>query len=84
MKTIPATEAKAKFSAILSDVERGEVVDITRHGKTIARILPAESDERRKRALKAMEDMEALRKSRPPTGLTIEDILEMRHEGHRY
>jgi len=84
MKTIPATEAKAKFSAILSDVERGEVVDITRHGKTIARILPAESDERRKRALKAIEGMEALRKSRPPTGLTIEDILEMRHEGHRY
>jgi prevent-host-death family protein len=84
MRSVPATELKSKLSAILGDVERGEVIDVTRHGKTIARISPAEESERRKRVLKAIEDMEALRKSRPPTGLTIEDILEMRHEGHRY
>jgi prevent-host-death family protein len=84
MRSVPATELKSKLSAILGDVERGEVIDVTRHGKTIARISPAEESERRKRVLKAIEDMEALRKSRPPTGLTIEDILGMRHEGHRY
>jgi prevent-host-death family protein len=84
MRSIAATELKAKLSAILGDVERGEIIDVTRHGKAIARIYPAKDNERRKRVLKAMEDMEALRKSRPPTGLTIEDILKMRHEGHRY
>ena len=40
MKSISATEAKAKFASLLSDVERGETVEITRHGKTIARLSP--------------------------------------------
>lgn len=81
---VATTELKAKLSEILGDVERGEAIDVTRHGKTIARISPAGDSERRKRVLKAIADMEVLRKSRPPTGLTIEDLLEMRHEGHRY
>ena len=41
-----ASEAEAKFEELLDRVERGETVRITRHGKTIARILP-ESEARR-------------------------------------
>lgn len=36
-----ATEAKAKILSLLDDVEAGEEVEITRHGKTIARIVSA-------------------------------------------
>ncbi|TKT80944.1 type II toxin-antitoxin system prevent-host-death family antitoxin [Aquamicrobium sp. LC103] len=83
MKIVPATEAKAKFSALLSDVERGETVDITRHGRTIARIVPPEGFDR-ERARKAVEALEELRTKLPKSGITIEDILEARHEGHKY
>ena len=42
-KEVTATEAKAKLLALLDDVENGETVDITRHGRLVARIVPARS-----------------------------------------
>lgn len=38
---LTATEAKAKILSLLDEVEAGEEVEITRHGKTIARIVSA-------------------------------------------
>jgi prevent-host-death family protein len=83
MKTIQATELKAKLSAILGDVERGEVVEITRHGKTIARLVPGDV-QRKHETRRAIDDLRKLRASLPKVGITIEDILSMRHEDHRY
>lgn len=40
MATIQATEAKARFSALLAAVEAGETVTITRRGKVVARMVP--------------------------------------------
>jgi prevent-host-death family protein len=40
-KTVTATEAKAHTLALLDDVEAGEEVEITRHGRLVARLLPA-------------------------------------------
>jgi prevent-host-death family protein len=40
-RQVTATEAKAKLLALLDDVEKGEEIEITRHGHTIARISPA-------------------------------------------
>ena len=81
MKTVQASEAKAKFSALLSEVERGEVVEITRHGKTIARIVPeADEADRRQRAVQAILD---LKKSGRKTGITVDDILSARDEGRK-
>ena len=51
MRRIQATEAKARLADLLRTVERGETIAITRHGKTIAHLVPAhvqESDSRRK------------------------------------
>lgn len=36
-----ATEAKAKILSLLDDVEAGNEVEITRRGRTIARLVPA-------------------------------------------
>jgi prevent-host-death family protein len=36
-----ATEAKAKILALLDDVADGEEVEITKHGRTVARLVPA-------------------------------------------
>jgi prevent-host-death family protein len=40
-RQITATEAKAKFLALLDEIEKGEEIEITRHGKVVARIGPA-------------------------------------------
>ena len=40
-RQVTATELKAKLLSLLNDVEKGEEIEITRHGHTIARITPA-------------------------------------------
>jgi prevent-host-death family protein len=78
MQTIQASEAKTHFLRILDQVERGETIVITRHGKPVARISPqAEID--RERVEQAIESMRELRKR---TGkMSLEEILSARDEG---
>jgi prevent-host-death family protein len=40
MKNISVVEAKAHFSALLAEVEAGEEVAVTRHGRVVARLVP--------------------------------------------
>jgi prevent-host-death family protein len=40
-RKMTATQAKAKLLAVLDAVETGEEIEITRHGTTVARIVPA-------------------------------------------
>jgi len=42
MKTVGTLEAKTRFSALLHAVERGEEILVTRHGKPVARLSPAD------------------------------------------
>ena len=39
-KTVTATEAKARILALLDEVEAGDEVEITRHGRLVARLVP--------------------------------------------
>ena len=39
--TVPATEAKAKILALLDQVDAGESFEITKHGRVVARLVPA-------------------------------------------
>lgn len=38
---VTATEAKARILSLLDDVSAGEEVEITRRGRTVARLVPA-------------------------------------------
>lgn len=38
---LTATEAKAKILALLDEVAAGQEVEITKHGRTVARLVPA-------------------------------------------
>ena len=40
-RTVTATEAKAKILALLDEVAEGEELEITKHGRTVARLVPA-------------------------------------------
>jgi prevent-host-death family protein len=80
MKQIQASIAKAQLAELLDEVERGETVIITRHGKPIARLVPDE-DARRERFDRAVERMNELRKHTKPT--TVEEIIAWKNEGRR-
>lgn len=40
-RQMTATEMKAKILGVLDDVAAGEEVEITKHGRTVARLVPA-------------------------------------------
>ena len=81
MREIQASEAKAHLPQLLDDVERGETLIITRHGRAIARIVP-EVDRRQEEIDKAIANIKELRKR---TGkITFEELRSARDEGRRY
>jgi len=80
MRQIQASEAKTKFLQLLDDVERGDTLIITRHGKPIARLVP-ETELRKAEILEAIEGIRALR---PRFGqITVKELLSARDEGRK-
>ena len=81
MREVQASEAKTHLPQLLDDVERGETIVITRHGRAIARIV-LEAHRRQGEIDSAIEGIKALRKR---TGkITHDELLSARHQGHRY
>lgn len=80
MKQIQFSIAKAQLSELIDDVERGETVQITRHGKPVVRLM-REEDARRADALRAMAEIRELRKT--AGRVTVEEILAWRDEGRK-
>jgi len=81
MREIQASEAKTHFASLLSDVERGETLIITRHGRAIARIVPEEG-KKREDILRAIEEMKEL--GRRNGKIAVEEIISARDEGRKY
>lgn len=80
MREIQSSEAKTHLAHILDEVERGETVIITRHGRPIARIIP-ERGHRNEGIDQAGRAIEAIRRANG--AMSLDDILSSRHEGHR-
>lgn len=40
-RQMTATEVKAKILSLLDEVGQGETIEITKHGRTVARLVPA-------------------------------------------
>jgi prevent-host-death family protein len=81
MREIQASEAKAHLPQLLDDVERGETLIITRHGRAIARIVP-EVDRRQEEIDKAIANIRALRARNGK--VTVQELLSAREEGRKY
>jgi prevent-host-death family protein len=66
-KTITATEANRKFSAMLRGVRAGHSYRVTSHGRVVARVVPGEGDvaELRRRERAKHELLEHLRTRKP-------------------
>jgi prevent-host-death family protein len=41
IRQVTATDAKAKILRLLDDAAAGEEIEITKHGRTVARLVPA-------------------------------------------
>jgi prevent-host-death family protein len=80
MREIQASEAKVHLPELLNDVERGETLIITRHGRRIARIVP-EVDRHQEEIDKALAGIRDLRQR---TGrITLQELLSARDEGRQ-
>ena len=83
MREIQATEAKAHLAQLLRDVEHGETIVLTRHGKPIAHLVPVGDQEGRARANSIRKFVEK-RDRLPRVQASDREILSWRHEGHRF
>jgi prevent-host-death family protein len=81
MREITASEAKTQLPQLLDEVEHGETIVITRHGRAIARLVP-EAERRRADVHAAIEDIKALRRSMPK--LSAAEVRELIEEGRKY
>jgi prevent-host-death family protein len=76
MRQIQASEAKTHFNQLLDQIEKGETVVITRHGRPVARIAP-ENSARQDEVDEAMAVIEAVRnRSRSATADEIRAWIE--------
>ena len=80
MREIQASEAKTHLPQLLDEVERGETLIITRHGRRIARIVP-ESDRRQEEIDKAIDGIREIRKR--AGRITVKELLSARDEGRK-
>jgi prevent-host-death family protein len=80
MREIQASEAKTHLPQLLDDVERGETVIITRHGRPVARLTP-ETACRRTEIEQVIAGLEARR--RHANRINAKEILSARKEGHK-
>jgi prevent-host-death family protein len=81
MREIQASEAKTHLPALLDEVERGETLVITRHGKPIARLVP-EATIRQAEVADAVAQIRALRTQMP--SMSADEIKGLINEGRRF
>jgi len=81
MREVGTLEARNSLSALIERVEKGEEITITRHGKAVARLVPALSGDERK--AKAREAADWLRRNRQDSRLDGLSLRELIDEGRR-
>lgn len=76
--TVGSYEAKTHLPQLLDRVEHGETIVITRHGKPVARLVPATAGAARPDVRRTVADMLAVRDEHGPTlgGSTVRDLIE--------
>jgi prevent-host-death family protein len=80
MREIDLSEAQEHLSQLLDDVEHGETIVITRHGRPVALLVP---DAVAKQA-DAAAAVAAIKAFQENSGrITVEDLLSARDEGRK-
>jgi prevent-host-death family protein len=76
MDEVALVDAKIRFSELISRVEAGEEIVITRRGKVVARLLPAAAKQASERhARKAIASLRSSRKGVSLGSLKVRDLI---------
>ena len=79
METVGSFEAKTHLPQLLERVEHGETITITRHGKPVARLVPAVASTPRPDVAAAIAAMIQFQEQEGPTlgdKITIRDLID--------
>ena len=74
MREIGAFEAKNKLGALLDQVEHGEEIIITRHGKPVAKLIPAVSGFDRMKAQRTALELQKISEGLTLDGLSVKEL----------
>lgn len=80
MTTVSLADAKAHLSELLDRVEAGDSIEITRHGKTVARLTAA----KRPRQPIDVDHLRRLTESMPEQAESAGDFIRAMRESDRY
>ncbi len=80
MQSVGVFEAKNRLTALLNEVEEGHEVLITRRGKPVARLVPAEPGFDRAKARRAADGLRAASADLTLGGLSLKELVS---EGRR-
>ncbi len=84
MITVGSFEAKTKLAELLDKVEAGETVTITRHGKAVAKLVPANGADDQARRRQAVEEIMRWRVGKDRGAKPGSTIPELIKAGRRY
>lgn len=79
MRSVGIFEAKSQLSSLIQKVENGEEILLTRHGKTVARLVPPEPCENASVIADWVTDLRAFRKGKDLgaiAGTTLPELIE--------
>lgn len=83
MKQVSLFEAKTHLSGLINQVtQHGEQIAITKHGHTVALLIPA-LPPKHTSIKEVIKKMEAFSKEMSDSGIKLKDILKMRSEGRK-
>lgn len=84
MITVGSFEAKTKLAQLLDRVEAGETVTITRHGKAVAKLVPANGADEQEKRRQAIEEIMRWRVGKDRGAKPGSTIPELIKAGRRY
>ncbi|HMR30483.1 MAG TPA: type II toxin-antitoxin system prevent-host-death family antitoxin [Geminicoccaceae bacterium] len=77
MQLLSVREANQNFSKLISDVEKGDIIIITKHGKRVAELRPVIEDRMQDPVWRAnYERMVEMLNNKPSTGGPVGEITE--------
>jgi prevent-host-death family protein len=81
MTTVGILEAKTHLSALVDQVQAGQEVTITRHGRPVVRLVAAVNAVNTERSRAAFARIMERRKAMKSSGLSWQELKAMRDEG---
>ncbi|HZZ43623.1 MAG TPA: type II toxin-antitoxin system prevent-host-death family antitoxin [Tepidisphaeraceae bacterium] len=81
METIGAFEAKTRLSELLDRTEQGETFQITKHGRLVGKLIPPDTTPDPLAIAQAVQRLKSTKGLLK--GMSKDEFLNLKHEGHR-